>query len=269
MLMVLRMQQCPAAPAVGDCSRASPHLGSLTLTAGLPSKPGSRCPNLKCHSAAVTRDGIQSLVVLCAALAGGRRRHQGTHPHAGAHDHGGSARSHAGQSAGGGGGCAGKACCCVCSRVLFRQGRLVGGGACAGGQVEAEEHSTGMQCLHQTEKLVLVLEQCVSCPKWCWLCQAEGECRRKRSSSHRAPADHGCLQRLLLASLNGLAGLLLLQELPADAVRTYREALATSEWSWLVAAAEQLWSGHQALWFSSAMHLLDNHPALASGCVVV
>jgi len=37
------------------------------------------------------------------------------------------------------------------------------------------------------------------------------------------------MQRLLLASLNGLAGLLLLQQLPLDAVRTYREALATSE----------------------------------------
>ena len=38
-----------------------------------------------------------------------------------------------------------------------------------------------------------------------------------------------CLQRLLLASLNGLAGLLILQGLPAEAVRAYREALATSE----------------------------------------
>ena len=38
-----------------------------------------------------------------------------------------------------------------------------------------------------------------------------------------------CLQRLLLASLNGLAGLLLLQGLPAEAVRAYREALALSE----------------------------------------
>jgi len=36
------------------------------------------------------------------------------------------------------------------------------------------------------------------------------------------------LQRLLLASLNGLAGLLLLQEMPAEAVKAYREALATS-----------------------------------------
>lgn len=36
-------------------------------------------------------------------------------------------------------------------------------------------------------------------------------------------------QRLLLASLNGLAGLLLLQGLPTDAVKAYREALAIGE----------------------------------------
>lgn len=46
-----------------------------------------------------------------------------------------------------------------------------------------------------------------------------------------APHCYLCnaLQRLLLASLNGLAGLLLLQGLPAEAVKAYREALAVSE----------------------------------------
>ena len=53
--MVLRMQLCLAVLAVGDCSRASPHLGCLTLTMGLPSKPGSRCPNVQCHSGNATQ----------------------------------------------------------------------------------------------------------------------------------------------------------------------------------------------------------------------
>lgn len=50
---------------------------------------------------------------------------------------------------------------------------------------------------------------------------------------------HWPLQRLLLASLNGLAGLLALQELPADAVRLYREALATGECRLFGMAPEQ------------------------------
>lgn len=45
----------------------------------------------------------------------------------------------------------------------------------------------------------------------------------------RALAPVTALQRLLLSSLNGLAGLLLLQGLPAEAVQVYREALAISE----------------------------------------
>ena len=48
----------------------------------------------------------------------------------------------------------------------------------------------------------------------------------------QSPPRTASLQRLLLASLNGLAGLLLLQGLLADAVRAYREALATSECGW-------------------------------------
>ncbi|KAL4857890.1 E3 ubiquitin-protein ligase [Chlorella vulgaris] len=51
-------------------------------------------------------------------------------------------------------------------------------------------------------------------------------------------------QRLLLASLNGLAGLLALQELPADAVRLYREALATMEQNKPLIRADKLQQLH-------------------------
>ena len=75
------------------------------------------------------------------------------------------------------------------------------------------------------------------------------------------------LQRVLLASLNGLAGLLLLQGLPAEAVKAYREALALSEWCFL----QPGWVGRGQLnRGSEAWRVLSNctaAPCLALPCI--